>query len=112
MNENKLVDRPDEERSILHVVLTTWRQGFPFSERARLEQLVREFVQMIPGVLVVRCGRSVSPEGLEGGYDWGLSVKFQDRAARDGYLIHPCHDPVKTIIESWAEGIIVFDLPA
>lgn len=55
-------------------------------------------------------GPSVSPEGLEGGYEWGLVVTFVDADARDGYLPHEAHAPASALIGEWSERLVVFDV--
>ena len=44
-----------------------------------------------PGIIALKEGPSVSPEGLERGHDYGFVVTFDDAAARDAYLPHPEH---------------------
>ena len=93
-----------------HVVLVSWRDG----EADRAEQVVRplvaDFPQTIPDVLDVVEGRSSSPEGLEGGYDYALVVTFASPGARDVYLDHPAHQPVAEAIRTYSERIVVFDV--
>ena len=55
-------------------------------------------------------GPSVSPEGLEGGFDWALVVRFRDAAARDAYLPHPAHQPVADHIGARSARVVVFDV--
>lgn len=101
---------PMTETPVEHVVLVRWKPGEIREDLAKLTELALDFPNTIPGVRAVRCGPSVSPEGLEGGFDWGLVVSFVSAAARDGYLPHPAHQPVKDLIGRWADGIIVFDV--
>ena len=93
-----------------HVVLVSWRDG----EADRAEQVVRPlaaaFPQTIPGVLAVAEGRSTSPEGLEGEFDYALVVTFASPEARDAYLPHPAHQPVAEAIGASAERVVVFDV--
>ncbi|MFO1150003.1 MAG: Dabb family protein [Alsobacter sp.] len=69
---------------------------------------------VIPGVLAVRTGPNVSPEGLGRGYTQGFVVDFADAAARDAYLPHPAHQTagaaLVAVAEGGIEGILVFDL--
>ena len=93
-----------------HVVLVSWRDG----EADRAEQVVRplvgDFPQTIPGVLGVAEGRSTSPEGLEGEFDYALVVTFASAEARDAYLPHPAHQPVAEAIGAHSERVVVFDV--
>lgn len=79
---------------------------------AQLSEGIGRFSAAIPGVASVVEGPSVSPEGLESGFAWGLVVTFEGRAARDGYLDHPVHLPVAGLIGEWAEHVVVFDVEA
>ncbi|WP_062134478.1 Dabb family protein [Demequina aestuarii] len=96
--------------SIVHVVLTEWREGMPAESRAEMRLAIGRFAEEIPGVLSVVEGPSVSTEGLESGFEWCLVATFADAAARDGYLDHPTHLPVAAIIGEWAARLVVFDL--
>lgn len=95
---------------VTHVVLVSWRAG----EAGRAEDLIRPrvaaFPTMIPGVLDVVEGHSSSPEGLEGGYDYGLVVTFASAQARDTYLDHPEHRPVAEVIGASSQRVVVFDI--
>ncbi|MFN3867142.1 MAG: Dabb family protein [Demequina sp.] len=95
---------------IVHVVLTQWRSGTPSEALADLPEMIDRFPAEIPGVVSVVHGASVSHEGLEAGYDWGLVVTFDSPEALDGYLPHPAHLPVAGVIGEWAERLAVFDL--
>ncbi len=97
---------------IVHVVLVEWRDGMPAADLERLHAHVALFRSGIRGVAEVVEGPSVSPEGLESGYGWGLVVTFADAAARDGYLDHPVHTVAAEIIGTWAARLAVFDLAA
>ncbi|MFW7414089.1 Dabb family protein [Demequina sp. SO4-18] len=97
---------------IVHVVLTQWRSDTPSEALAELPEMIERFPAEIPGVVSVVHGESVSPEGLEAGYDWGLVVTFDRADGLDGYLPHPTHLPVAGVIGEWAERLVVFDLSA
>ncbi|BDZ46226.1 Dabb family protein [Naasia aerilata] len=96
--------------SITHVVLVEWKREVEPASVQTLERLVDELPGQVPGILSLRRGPSVSPEHLEAGYEWGLVVEFEDAGARDGYLPHPAHQPVASIIGAGAERLVVFDL--
>ena len=95
---------------IAHMVLLQWRADTPAAELDSLRRHVARFTSDIPGVLDAVVGPSVSPEGLEAGFTWGLAVTFTDAAARDGYLDHPTHVAAATVIGAWAERIAVVDV--
>jgi len=95
---------------VTHIVLVRWKPGIPSAHLQQLAEGVAAVPQGIPGVLSAVCGPSTSPEGLEGGYEWALVVTFANGSARDGYLPHPVHEPVKRLIGEWAENVVVFDV--
>lgn len=97
---------------IIHVVLVRWSATAPPDVVERFDRAVRNVRETIPGVVEVSHGPSVSVEGLERGYDYGLYVRFVDAAARDGYLPHPAHQPLAELITTSADTFVVFDLPA
>ncbi|MGN8048230.1 Dabb family protein [Curtobacterium sp. 22159] len=91
-----------------HVVLVEWDRTDGRSASA--DALAREHLTRIEGVESVRSGESVSTEGLEGGFDWMLVVRFRDRAALEAYLPHPEHQPVATFIQGASARVVVFDI--
>lgn len=96
--------------NIVHVVMTKWRADAPSEALAELGAMIQRFQAEIPGIASVVEGASVSTEGLEAEFEWALVVTFESKAARDGYLDHPTHLPVATLIGKWAERVVVFDL--
>lgn len=68
-----------ETAELLHVVLAEWNDGVDATDQATT--LSDEHLTTIDGVLSVSSGPTVSGEGLEGGFDWMLVVRFRDRAA-------------------------------
>lgn len=92
-----------------HVVLVAWDHATT-DPSARADELVREHLPRIDGVESVRSGESISTEGLEGGFDWMLVVRFRDRAALAGYLPHEEHQPVAAYIQGASDRVVVFDV--
>ncbi len=99
-----------ETTEVLHVVLAEWNDGV--DETARATTMSDEHLTTIDGVLSVSSGPTVSGEGLEGGFDWMLVVRFRDRAALDAYLPHPEHMPVAGFLRDSAARVVVFDIAA
>jgi hypothetical protein len=99
-----------ETTEVLHVVLAEWNDGVDAT--ARSTELSDEHLTRIDGVLSVSSGPTVSGEGLEGGFDWMLVVRFRDRAALDAYLPHPEHLPVAGFLRDSAARVVVFDIAA
>jgi hypothetical protein len=96
--------------SIVHVVLTQWRNDAPSGDLAEIKAIIRRFKAEIPGVVSAVEGPSVSTEGLEAEFEWALVVTFESVGARDGYLDHPTHVPVAELIGKCAERVVVFDV--
>jgi hypothetical protein len=95
---------------ILHVVLVTWAPSAPADLGERLDQAVRVALDGVPGLLEASHGPSVSTEGLEQGYTYGLCLRFADADALAGYLPHPAHRPLSDLIRTHADALLVFDL--
>jgi Stress responsive A/B Barrel Domain len=98
--------------AVVHVVLVKWRDDVPASAREEIARDDRAMAEAIPGILALEEGPSVSPEGLEQGFDWGLVVTFDSPEARDGYLPHPVHQAVGERIGGGADELVVFDVAA
>ena len=98
--------------SIVHVVLTQWRSDASPDKLAEIVTITHRFKSEIPGIVSVVQGPSVSTEGLEAEFEWALVVTFENAEARDGYLDHPTHVPVASLIGQCAERVVVFDLSA
>jgi hypothetical protein len=92
---------------VQHVVLVDWAEG---SSNDEADALVDLHLTRIDGIRAIDRGASVSPEGLEGGFDWMLCVRFESGAARDAYLPHPEHAPVAAFIEARSARVVVFDV--
>ena len=99
---------------ILHCVLLRLKAATTGEEKQALFELVVALKQVIPGILDVRYGPNISPEGLHGGFLDGFAVTFESAEARDAYLVHPEHVAVGERILSSTDGglagLLVFDL--
>ncbi|MBB4227926.1 Dabb family protein [Rhizobium mongolense] len=98
---------------ILHCVLLRLKAAMTGEEKQALLESVVALKQVIPGILDVRYGPNVSPEGLHGGFVDGFVVTFENAEARDAYLVHPEHVAVGERIVSSTDGglagLLVFD---
>lgn len=103
---------PAEPGQIIHVVLINWSEAMSPSALKKARETARGLVGKIPGIADLREGPSVSPEGLEGGFDYAVAITFDDAAARDQYLPHAEHEVLVEQIRSFADRVIVFDLAA
>ena len=98
---------------ILHCVFLRLKAAMTPDDKRALFESVAALKQVIPGILDVRYGPNVSPEGLHGGFVDGFTVTFESAEARDAYLIHPDHVAVGERIVSSTDGglagLLVFD---
>ncbi len=99
---------------ILHCVFLRFKAAITAPEKQSIFEAVVALKQVIPGILDVKFGPNVSPEGLHGGFVDGFAVTFESAEARDAYLTHPEHVAVGERIVSSTDGglagLLVFDL--
>ncbi|SCB32453.1 Dabb family protein [Rhizobium hainanense] len=98
---------------ILHCVFLRLKSAMIQEEKKALFESVAALQKVIPGIIDVKHGPNVSPEGLHGGFADGFVVTFESVEARDAYLVHPGHVAVGERIVSSADGglagLMVFD---
>jgi hypothetical protein len=99
---------------IRHIVLVRFAKDVEKSAIQSLFDRLADLRHQLPGMKNFKAGTSVSPEGLEQGFDHGISIDFDDIDARDAYLDLPDHKALGGELVSMAEGgikgLIVFDL--
>ncbi len=99
---------------ILHCVFLRLKSAMTQDEKKALFKSVAALQQVIPGIVDIKYGPNVSPEGLHGGFVDGFAVTFESAEARDAYLVHPEHVAVGERIVSSTDGglagLLVFDL--
>ncbi|CAN7199565.1 Dabb family protein [Rhizobium rhizogenes] len=99
---------------ILHCVFLRLKSAMTQDEKKALFESVAALQQVIPGIIDIKYGPNVSPEGLHGGFVDGFAVTFESVEARDVYLVHPEHVAVGERIVSSTDGglagLLVFDL--
>ncbi len=99
---------------ILHCVFLRLKAAMTGEEKQSLFEAVVALKGIIPGILDIKYGPNVSPEGLHGGFVDGFVVTFENPEARDAYLIHPEHvavgDRIVGSIDGGLGGLLVFDL--
>ena len=100
----------NDRTGVTHVVLVRWKPETPLDTRESIRASARSLETEIPGILRLVEGPSVSPEGLEHGFDYALVVDFADAKARDDYLPHSVHLPLAEQLGQHSERIIVFDV--
>src|SRR6201991_1040597 len=99
---------------ILHCVFLRLKAATTPAEKQSLFDAVVALKQVIPGIVDIKYGPNVSPEGLHGGFVDGFVVTFESPEARDAYLVHPEHVAVGERIVSSTDGglggLMVVDL--
>lgn len=99
---------------ILHCVFLRFKAAIQEAEKQALYDGIAALKEFIPGMVDVKYGRNVSPEGLDSGFVDGFVVTFEDSVVRDYYLNHPEHKIVGERIvkatDGGLSGIMVFDL--
>jgi hypothetical protein len=98
-----------DSRDLLHIVLIEWATTDESTIRS-IREAARGLAEKVPGITSIAEGPSVSPEGLEDGFDWGMIVAFTDADARDAYLPHPDHQTVADLLRRHSARVVVFDI--
>ncbi|TCR02793.1 Dabb family protein [Neorhizobium sp. JUb45] len=99
---------------ILHTVLIRFKTSIDKAQKKEIFEAIVALKQKLSGIVDVKYGPNVSPEGLGGGFADALVVTFDTVEARDAYLVHPDHVVVGEKIVASAEGglavLLEFDL--
>ncbi|MFC5759441.1 MULTISPECIES: Dabb family protein [unclassified Rhizobium] len=99
---------------ILHCVFMRLKSAMTPDDKQALFEAIVALKQVIPGILDIKYGPNVSPEGLHGGFVDGFAVTFESPQARDAYLVHPEHvvvgERIVTSTDGGLAGLLVFDL--
>ncbi|MCO5731042.1 Dabb family protein [Rhizobium sp. SSA_523] len=99
---------------ILHCVFLRLKASLPATEKQSIYEDLARLQTVIPGIVSIKTGPNVSPEGLSGGFREGFVVTFEDATARDTYLAHPDHtsvgDRIVAACDGGLAGLLVFDL--
>lgn len=101
---------------IYHCVFTRYGADTPAATKDAIHRDLRALQSKIDGMLDVRIGANVSPEGLGRDFNDGFIVQFRDGAARDAYLVHPDHVALGGAIvgasERGVDSLLVYDIEA
>jgi hypothetical protein len=99
---------------ILHCVFVRFKAATQQTDKQAIYEAVAALKNVTPGILDVKYGPNVSPEGLNGGFLDGFAVTFESPEARDAYLAHPEHIAVGERIiaasDGGLSGLLVFDM--
>ncbi|THF51009.1 Dabb family protein [Allorhizobium terrae] len=99
---------------IQHCVFLRFKASVPQTEKQAIYQAITDLKNSVSGMVDVKAGPNVSPEGLNGGFVDGFIVTFEDSKSRDAYLKHPDHivvgERIAAATDGGLSGILVFDL--
>ena len=95
-----------------HVVLTRFKGGVTDATIRDWFESVRALQGCIPGIVDFSWGLNDSPEGLSQELTHAFVMTFKDASARDAYLDHPAHVPVKAAVLPLIEAAVVVDFAA
>ena len=99
---------------IRHIVLVKFKSDTSEQTIQNLFDRLAGLREQLSGMRDFDASLSLSPEGLEQGFKYGICVDFVDEAARDAYLALPDHKALGAELVGLAEGgingLVVFDL--
>lgn len=99
---------------ILHCVFLRFKAAVQEEEKIALYEAIAALKEFIPGMMDVKYGTNVSPEGLDRGFVDGFVVTFEDSVVRDYYLNHPEHkavgERIVKALDGGLSGIMVYDM--
>lgn len=101
-------------KAVVHCVFFRRAGDVPDSDLNALYADLERLANTLPGASDFQAGTNVSPEGFDQGYRDGFTIRFDDAAARDAYLIDETHKVLGarlvSMIEGGTDGLFVFDL--
>ncbi|WP_018923482.1 Dabb family protein [Salsuginibacillus kocurii] len=93
---------------IEHVVILKFKEETTEAQRDEAAKKLQSLENEIPGIIDLKAGRNFSERGQ--GFDVGLTVRFEDKAALEAYGPHPKHKEVTSYLkEIGMVDIIVMD---
>src|SRR5215472_9075917 len=91
-----------------HLVLFKWKEGAKIDDIIAAISGLKSLKSKIPGIVDLTCGENFSDRSQ--GFHCGLLVRFESRAALDGYGPHPAHqEVVQKLLAPIRADIIVVD---
>lgn len=96
--------------ALTHIVLVGWKPDAPGDAGEQATALVEEIAATVPGIDSIVAGPSVSTEGREGPYSWGLVIDFESPEALEVYTAHPAHLPLAALIVQHNAALSEFDV--
>ena len=99
---------------ILHCVFMRFKASTQAADKQAIYDAIVALKDAIPGIVEIKHGPNVSPEGLNGGFVDGFIVTFESPEHRDDYLVHPDHiavgDRIVAATDGGLAGLLVFDM--
>lgn len=95
--------------AVQHMVLLKFKPEVAQRRIDEIFSMLRRMPDKIEGITHYSGGPYASPEGFNRGFTHGFLVTFASVEARDRYLPHPEHEPVKNAILETAAQVIAFD---
>ena len=92
-----------------HVVLWSFKDDIPASERQALVEAIRGLKATVPELRTLEVGENISPARAQG-YTHVLLETFDDRAALAAYAAHPDHLPVLARLREAVSQLVAVDL--
>jgi len=93
---------------IEHIVLFKIKADTPAEAVAAMTDGLKGLKARVPGIVDISVGPNFSDRNK--GFTHGLVVRFQDRAALDGYIPHPAHrEVVEQLIRPITEDVLAMD---
>lgn len=91
-----------------HLVLFRWKSDATPEAVASAVEGLRGLKASVPSVVDLSCGENFSDRAQ--GYETGLTVRFQDKAGLDAYMVHPAHVAVvEERIRPIMDGVLALD---
>ncbi len=91
-----------------HIVLIKFSKETTEAQKDELIRRTLELKDVIPGIVDLQQGRNFSDRNK--GYEVGLTVRFEDKAALENYGPHPKHQEIVSYLkEIGLEDTIVID---
>ena len=98
---------------VQHNVIFKIKNGCDKAACAWFEENLKPKIATMSGILSWNFGPYCSWEGLNQGFNWGMSYRFADEFARDVYLAHRKHEEAGPglfdLLEDGIQSIIAFD---
>ena len=95
---------------VIHVVLVKPKESASLEEIQSVLDQAKALKEIIPGIVEVEAGKNVAKH--QGGFEYGLVMRFDTMEHLQAYLPHPAHLAVVKEIVRLCDTLVEFDLPA